>query len=419
MLKKSRWFGYLNNLVVQRVAALLLGVVILMYTVYHVASLFGEEISTVASGVMTETKVVDGKGYIFRDEVPLFSQNKGVADYLKADGAKVSLGESVAVIYENGDIFSNALLRVIDSKIALLEKSAGSTYTLADLSLINDDIAETYYAIAHALASGETGSIARLKEKLLIAMNCYSILTDKSSPVDDALSELVAQREAILAGGGSSTSEAVEQSGYFYSYVDGLEQYFTVSLADGITAEKFYDLIDNISPDQTVTDGAFGKLADSCEWRFVMTVSELNSEHFAEGEISDLKFRENGNVIIPMMLKAKLEDTVKGGAILVFEADRLPDGFVFGRAQSVSVEVSSVSGIYVPKSAMHRSNGSYYVYVLRGSVVRYRKTDVIYEGGDYYLCAERVEGEDAADYLGINELLIISGSNLFDGRILD
>ena len=120
-----------------------------------------------------------------------------------------------------------------------------------------------------------------------------------------------------------------------------------------------------------------------------------------------------------MMLKAKLEDTVKGGAILVFEADRLPDGFVFGRAQSVSVEVSSVSGIYVPKSAMHRSNGSYYVYVLRGSVVRYRKTEVIYEGGDYYLCAERVEGEDAADYLGINELLIISGSNLFDGRILD
>ena len=69
MLKKPRWFGYLNNLVVQRVAALLLGVVILMYTVYHVASLFGEEISTVASGVMTETKVVDGKGYIFRDEV--------------------------------------------------------------------------------------------------------------------------------------------------------------------------------------------------------------------------------------------------------------------------------------------------------------------------------------------------------------
>ena len=285
MLKKPRWFGYLNNLVVQRMVALLLGVVILVYTVYHVASLFGEEISTVASGVMTETKVVDGKGYIFRDEVPLFSQNKGVADYLKADGAKVSLGESVAVIYENGDIFSNALLRVIDRKIALLEKSAGSTYTLADLSLINDDIAETYYAIAHALASGETGSIARLKEKLLIAMNCYSILTDKSSPVDDALSELVAQREAILAGGGSSTSEAVEQSGYFYSYVDGLEQYFTVSLADGITAEKFYELIDSTSPNQTVMDGAFGKLADSCEWRFVMTVTELNSEHFAEGEI--------------------------------------------------------------------------------------------------------------------------------------
>ena len=105
--------------------------------------------------------------------------------------------------------------------------------------------------------------------------------------------------------------------------------------------------------------------------------------------------------------------------ILLNPTHRLPEGFVFNRSQSVSIEVSSISGIYVPKSAVHRGGGTYYVYILKGSVVFYRRIDVIYEGSDYYLSATEHTDTEGAEYLGINELLVIRGSNLFDGRILD
>ena len=99
--------------------------------------------------------------------------------------------------------------------------------------------------------------------------------------------------------------------------------------------------------------------------------------------------------------------------------NRLPALFVFDRCQSVSVEVSSVTGIYVPKSAIHRMGGQRCVYVLNGSVVTLRRIDVIFESTDYCLCAPYVESDGSTEFLSTNELLIIKGSNLFDGRILD
>ena len=137
------------------------------------------------------------------------------------------------------------------------------------------------------------------------------------------------------------------------------------------------------------------------------------------GGTYNFDFVENGNNTVPMTLVSVIDDDVEGGKILVFSSSRLPEGFVFGRTQSVSAVVSDISGIYVPASAVHRAGGAYYVFILRGSVVCYRRIDVIYEGSDYFLSAEVPEDDGGADYLGTNELLIISGSNLFDGRILD
>ena len=87
-----------------RVGALIIAVCVLVYTVYHVVSLFGEDITTIATGISTETRVVDGKGYVFRDETPLISEYYGVADYLKADGSKVSVGEELAEVRSGGDV---------------------------------------------------------------------------------------------------------------------------------------------------------------------------------------------------------------------------------------------------------------------------------------------------------------------------
>ncbi len=401
----------------QRVAALLLGIAALIYAIYHIASLFGEQITTVASGVSTETTVVDTTGYVFRDETLLYSSNSGVANYIVGDGARVSVGDDIAQVYESGAASSKTLLRVLDSKIAILEQSAEAGLTLANLPEVNDDISDAYYSLTKMLANGDTGSISKQADKLLMSMNKHSLLTDQDSPVSATLEMLVNQRDGILLNGGKGVIEKAEESGYFYSYTDGYESRFNVAAADEMTEESFYELTSMKAPQ--VSEKVYGKLGDSSEWRFVVKVSALEKNYFKVDETYQLRFTENGNTVIPMTLRSEVADKTGGGKILVFFANRLPEGFVFNRCQSVSIEVSSISGIYVPRSAVHSSGGNYNVYILKGSVVSYRRIEIIYEGKDYYLVSVDAPSDSKAEYLGINELIIVKGSNLFDGRILD
>lgn len=407
-----------NGGTLQRIAALLLGVAALVYAIYHISGLFEEDIVTVASGVSHEATVVDTKGYVFRDETLLNSSNSGIADYAVSDGAHVSVGDTVAQVYANGATEKKALLKSIDRKIAILEQSTASGYTLADLPEVENEIDDTYYALAKMLAMGDTGGMDKQSDKLLVSMNTYDLLTNAdASPVKKTIERLKTERENILKSAGASVAERTSQSGYFYSYADGLEESFTVAAADEITEQGYYDLVSMSAPG--VSQNVYGKLSESSEWRFVVRVSAREKGYFKVGQTYELKFTENGNTVIPMTLSSEVDDTRSGGKILVFFANRLPDGFVFNRCQSASIEVSSISGIYVPKSAVHSGEGYSHVYILKGSVVCYRRIEIVYEGKDYYLVSVNAPSESNVEYLTTNELIIVNGSNLFDGRILD
>ena len=404
----------------QRVLALILGIAVFAYAVYHIVSLFGEDIATITTGMSTQTKVIDSKGYVFRNEEPLYSDNVGVADYLKGDGEKVSVGEELARVYSDGGESAKKLIRYYDRKIAILEQSTEAGLTLSDLPSVNSNISDAYYELAKMLASGSTGDIAEQTDKLLMNMNSHSMLVDESSPVENTLDGMREKRAALLGAGGKSSLEMAQSGGYFYSYVDGLEDAFTEQAAQNLTAESFYELTgEETVADQGIVSRAYGKLSESSRWYFAVRLSEVQSEYFEVGKEYVLRFTENANTPVPMTLTSEIEDTEFGGKIFVFYCNRLPALFVFDRCQSVSVEVSSVTGIYVPKSAIHRMGGQRCVYVLNGSVVTLRRIDVIFESTDYCLCAPYVESDGSTEFLSTNELLIIKGSNLFDGRRLD
>ena len=287
MLKKI--FG---GVTVQRVGALVIGIAVLAYSVYHVVSLFGEDIATISTGVSTEARVIDGKGYIFRDETVIYSSGEGIANYLKSDGSKVSKDEPLAEVGTKGTRSAQSLVKYYDEKIEILQKSVDSGKSLSDLPEINDDIADTYYSIAKLLATGDTGAIDSATDKLLTLMNTKSLLTDEKSPVDDVLEDMKERRSAIIESGGEKITEYATESGYFYSYADGYEQYFTVEAADSLTSESYYALTTEKTPYKT--DTAIGKLAKSNEWRFVVRLPATTAASFSEGEEYDVEFVENG-----------------------------------------------------------------------------------------------------------------------------
>ncbi len=403
-----------------RLAMGLLFAIVVIYTAYHLFSLFfSDDVSTIVSGVTTERVTVGGDGYVFRDETLLYSRNSGVVDYFVKDGEKVSAGQALANVYQKGDGSSEReMIALLDEQIALLEECSGDNVSASDLSALRKSASDTYFTLTGLLATGEAGELDYQIEKMMLTLSKISVITSGDDSIKESLTALRAERKRLLSG----EYEAVfsTKSGYFYSAVDGYERDFTLSAAEELDGEGFYELLASTSENAEIeSNSAYGKLAPNSSWMLMLPLSVSDAESLGEGETYNVNFPENNNTTIPMTVERKIVSEKTREIIVVLSTNRLPDNFALERCMTAQIERSSISGIYVPRSALAKLDGENGVYILRGSVVRFRRIDIIYQGGDYFLVAERDDKDGDYYYLGSNELIITEGNNLFDGRILE
>lgn len=393
-------------------------VLIFVYTVYHTLSLFGEQIETYAAGVTTEKVVIRENGYLFRDEVLLTSPYVGTVDYRTQDGTKVAKGQELAVVYESGSAQTRETILILDQQIGLLEQSLGASLATMEMGALKESVKDSYRELVDKMALRQTGGLSAAKEALLIDLNRMDALRQGNEAQAYAtLDALREQRQMLLDTGGPSQSYAAEQSGYFSVRTDGCEETFSLDAANSLTAESFVALTDTVGQAAPRED-AFGKISYSSEWMLVLPVAWDSRVYFELGQSYVGEFTHNDSVKIPMTLENLIEDAERGRVLLVFSADRLPQNFSFDRCQGVRIEVDAVSGIYVPKHLVERLDGERGIYVLRGNVVRFRHIEIVYTGEDYYLVRSGVEDPEH-EYLQVNDLIILNGKNLFDGRVLD
>ena len=411
-----------SHSVIPRIALVLIGVLVVIYTIYHVSSIFGEDASTIAAGISTEITSVTGNGYVFRDEVLLYSDNSGIVDYLVSDGEKVKKGQAVANVYENGSADEREFVMLIDRYIALLEESEASVGT--DMTELRESVRDTYYSIVKQLSDKSFSGISRDSDKLLRELNMIqSLIEGEDSSVKSSLEGLKKTRRELLAVAGDANHRTVSESGYFYKYADGYEGVFSTSVAIDGDGETLYSLVSGDYTPAEISALCYGKMADSSEWYFVLPLSADESGYFEIGSTYNVNVVSGRERTVPMTLERALGIDVTDAektVLLVFSCDYLPEGEALERSISISIDVGSVSGIYVPRSAVAYMDGQRGVYILKGSVVRFRAIEVVYIGKDYYLVSEDFDdSESEFAYLTQNELIITNGQNMFDGRIMD
>ena len=402
----------------QKLALGFVFILILSYAAYHVVNIFSDDISTFAAGVTTESTTVSSVGYVFKDETVLTSEYTGLIDYLVSDGTKVSVGQEVAVAYKNG-LQHQDYVSKINECIRVLEQSSAGAIDGIDIVSQRAENNNVYDSIIKMLASGETGGLGYEAEKLLVGMNTVrAILGTEDFSSEEALEVLYRERDKIFSESGKNVSCNVENTGYFFSGTDGNEELFTMEAVENLTADSF-DRIIRKSRETDKIKGAYGKISYTYEWKLVMPISIEDARSLKEGEIYDGLFSENNRTSLPLKLEKIILDRSDDRAILIFYCDRQPTDFSFDRCQSVSITVKSVSGIYVPKSVVVRQDGIRGVYVLRGSVVRFRYIEIIHDGSDYYLVKRDSENDEERSFLRENDIIILNGRNLFDGRVMD
>ena len=396
----------------------LIFVIAVIYTLYHVSNLlFAQNIITIASGIATQSETVSGRGYVFRDEVLLTSENKGAVDYLVGDGQSVSANQKIADVYAGNGNAVRPLMKTIDRQIAVLEKSEIGAEPV-DLAILRQEANDIYYSLVADINMGNTGELDSQIEQMMVTLNKISVMTDGEASVSETLQALKTARENMLVG--ASVPEYSEKSGYFYYYPDGYEDLFNSNMLSDITSDKFYRLESYyLKGERTVGNEVYGKIAYDSSWRFVISLPNKEAKRFEVDGKYRVVFPDNNNTELIMTLERTIESSAHDETICVFFCNRLPNDFKLERVQNAQIDISTVKGIYVPRTALAKENGINGVYVLRGSVVYFRNVEVIYNGIDYCLVAENAPNEGEYYSLGINELIITNGKNLFHGRVLE
>ena len=112
------------------------------------------------------------------------------------------------------------------------------------------------------------------------------------------------------------------------------------------------------------------------------------------------------------------------GAYMLLSSHSLAHVANLDRFQSVRILLDRYTGYRVPLEAIHKVDGKDGVYILVGNVIEFRRVTLMGTGNDYYVVATyESDAENTQDsdipYLNINDLIVTSGNDLYDGKQLD
>jgi hypothetical protein len=178
-----------------------------------------------------------------------------------------------------------------------------------------------------------------------------------------------------------------------------------------LTPEGLHTLVEStpaLPEGQTV-----GKLVYGYEWYLALELSPSVAAGFGVGREYRFAFPENNGATA----KLTLEKTVVGdGTVLaVFRCESHPNDFLFYRKQTVEITVGETEGFYIPETALVSENGIMGVYVFEESTVRFRQAHIIWMGEGYAIA--KLPGEGSLTELQENDILIVSGNDLYEGKV--
>lgn len=411
----------LADLVVH-IATIAVAAAALAYLGYHFFEGFSADIETEYATLVTDSDVVPLDAYIMRSESVIFAASATSGHsvgYVFSDGTKVHGGQVVANIY-TGDGSSDEAIVDLDRRIDLLESSnLTDGMTSSDTYVIDSKIQNYYYLIHQSTLLGNYSNLTKRRDELLTLINKRRILTGVTTGYSDKIESLTAER-ALLSAGQDTIAESVgaPYAGYFYSTTDGYESTFSASKVESLTLAEFDKMLS--SQPTRYSDRAVGKMVSDFNWYIVCETTRDSLRYFTKGYSYYVNFPYNDDISIKMTLSNVVSEVGSDRVLLVLETERIPEDFSFRRMQPVEIVRSSYTGYRVPISAARLVDGKQGVYIMIGNTIEFREIDILLEMDGYYIVAEQdpVNDPDYASKLGLYDQIVVSGKNLYDGKLI-
>ena len=402
-----------------RIAVTLAMLGLIVYTVAHAMNFNMGNVLTTPVRRITDTQITSAEAYLFRNEEVLTTDSTGLVDTLVENGVKVGKNVSVARVWSvssSGEELAAAQLRLsrINRAIRILENSQLKPGTpLSEANKYRAEYLALYGEISAATEAGNYDRIPALEEKLLIALNRYVSLVGETDETKAHLQALRDEKQTLIGSASATEVKSETSSGLFYDsgYVDGFESIFTTQALEDLTPEALRALVEN---DPTTPAGqTVGKLVYGYEWHLALELSPSVAAGFRTGREYRFTFPENEDATAKLTLTKMVAGA--NSVLAIFVCESHPSDFLFYRKQTVEITVGESEGFYIPETALVIENGVMGVYVFEESTVRFRRTDIIWRGEGYAIAA--LPGDGSLTELHENDILIVSGNDLYEGKV--
>ena len=392
---------------------------LIVYTVAHAMNFAMGSVLTTPVRSITDTQITSAQAYLFRSEEVLSVEHTGLVDTLVKNGTKVGKNVSVAKVWSvpaSGEDLAAVQLRLtrLNRAIRILENSQVKPGTpLSEANEYRAQYLSLYAQISAAAEAGNLDKVSSLEEKLLVALNSYVSLVGQTDEMKAHLQSLIEEKQTLIGAASATEVKSESSSGLFYDggYVDGFENVFTTQALEALTPQTLHELLKSepLLPEGQVV----GKLVYGYEWYLALELSPSVASDFRTGKTYRFTFPENDDATAKLTLSKMVvgEDTV----LAVFVCESHPNDFLFYRQQSVEITIGETEGFYSPESALVTQNGVTGVYVFEESTVRFRRTDIIWRGEGYAIA--KLPGENSLTELVENDILIVSGKDLYEGKV--
>ena len=156
-----------------------------------------------------------------------------------------------------------------------------------------------------------------------------------------------------------------------------------------------------------------------------MPTDEATCLSFAEGTVYEVTCTGGSGKTLSMTLeRICLDENGDGDAYLLFSSYDLTSASELFRSRNVKILMGSRTGYRIPAESLTHVGGEEGVFILVGNVVEFRRVTVIGRGNGYLLVStyekDAEEGSvSEIPYLYVNDMIVTSGNDLYDGKLLD
>ncbi len=393
--------------------------VILWILLAAIAAYFGYNVvSSLYAPLMTATVTpyeagagYYASGFVVREEELLYSQY-GTTVLNCAEGAHVAANDTVATGYRSEDAKTRQTrIDELSGQIEQLQYAWSAVSSVYDQAALDADIAGDLAQLSRYLALRDMNSVSDLSPELKGLILRRTGSDSDSGSLQARISTLQAELETLEAQSAGDTSAILAgKAGTFSAAVDGYESVLTPERLMEMTVAEF----ESVQPDETDAN-AIGRLVTSATWYYACVVPASELSGVEEGDRATLTFARDYYQPVTMRV-ARLSGNEAGSRLLVLSSDRALQNVTLLRQQSAEIVFTSYSGLRVPKSAVRVENGQTGVYILEGTLAKWKPITILHDTGESYVVTLDTS---STNNLWPGDELIINAKNLYDGKVVN